>query len=383
VIAAAALSLAAAPTATAERAVALRYYTTLVEFDTATPDFYVEHPITGVGAGEQLQSIAYRPSDGRVYGVSAQGGNIHRLYTLDPNTGAATLVGPAAGADFTAVEATDFDPVADVLRVTDAFFGVLPENGRIDPATGARLDVPNDTDLSARFIEGIAYAPGSAPGLTTLYAIKSDPSPTFGTIGAADSTPSSPTGPNGGVYTPLGPLGAASDNRAPFDISAQTGIGYAVLVNNTNIGFYRINPAAAPGPVATLIGHAGFAHDFVVRGLAILPGDGPKPPPPPPTCGRSSATITGTDASETIKGTKGSDVIAGLGGNDKIIAGNGNDTVCGGDGNDKINGGAGIDRLSGGAGKDKLNGSGGKPDVCYGDAGKDKSSGSCEKVRSA
>ncbi|MEA2346933.1 MAG: hypothetical protein QOG62_720 [Thermoleophilaceae bacterium] len=374
------VALLAAPTASAERAIGLRADGTLLEFDTATPGFDVQHPITGVGAGEHLQSIAYRPSDGRVYGVSAESGSKHRLYTLDPNTGAATLVGPAAGADFLSVNGIDFDPVADELRVTDYLYF---ENGRINPATGARADLPNDTKLSAFNISGIAYAPGSAPGLTTLYAIRADPgNPTLGIIGGIDGSPS----PNLGVYTPLAPLGAVSDNAAaaPFDISAQTGIGYAVLINNIHAGFYRINPAAAPGPVATLIGPAGSEEGKgFIRGLAIMPGDGPKPPPAQLTCQGKAVTVPGTDGADSLKGTNGRDVIAGLGGNDKVVAGGGNDVVCGGDGNDNINGNAGKDKLYGEAGKDKLNGSGGKGDVCNGGPGKDKGTGSCEKAPSA
>jgi hypothetical protein len=383
-IAAATVVLIAAPTASAERAIALSFNSSgtsgsLAEFDTETPSFFEElPPVSGLGSGEELRSIAYRPSNGRLYGLtqaSGPGGTTTRTYTIDPDSAVATLVGPPAGITLSFI-AMDFDPVADVIRVGGG------ENARIDPDTGARLDVPDDTDLPLDTrIGGIAYDRSTSPppGATTLYAINSAPQggdPTVGTIGGIDGSPS----PNLGTYTPIAKLGVPSTNLwSVFDISPQTGTGYATLSDGSTELFYKI-ALSGTEPAATLVGEADFSKDFVVTGLAILPGEGPKPPI---SCQGKTVTIPGTDSADSLKGTNGRDVIAGLGGNDKIVGRNGNDIVCGGDGNDNINGNAGKDKLYGDAGKDKLNGSGGKGDFCSGGAGKDKSTGSCEKARSA
>lgn len=96
----------------------------LVSFNRDTPGTArTTVSITGLQAGENLVGIDYRPADGLLYGVGSSG----RIYTLNPETGAATLKSTLAadssdtGAPFTALAGTDFgvdfNPVADRLRV--------------------------------------------------------------------------------------------------------------------------------------------------------------------------------------------------------------------------------------------------------------------------
>ena len=83
--------------------------------------------VTGLQAGEVLLGIDFRPSDGNLYGV----GNTSRIYTLDPNTGVATLkstlVADAADTTlpFASLDGTEFgvdvNPAADRLRVVGTF----------------------------------------------------------------------------------------------------------------------------------------------------------------------------------------------------------------------------------------------------------------------
>src|SRR4051812_36939177 len=62
----------------------------LASFDTARPDVIRSlTPITGLQAAETILGIDSRPVTGQVYALGSTG----RLYTLDPATGASTLVG--------------------------------------------------------------------------------------------------------------------------------------------------------------------------------------------------------------------------------------------------------------------------------------------------
>jgi Ca2+-binding RTX toxin-like protein len=367
-----------------------------VEFDTSTPDFVVKRTVTGVAAGTRLEAIDLRPSNGKIYGVarvpaSVLGDENFYTYEIDPDTAIATLKGGPAvldpGNNGLGV-GMDFDPVADQIRLVTAGNALSNENGRINPDTGAL--VMHDTGLTPTPVEirGIAYDrsdtdPATA---TTLYGIDKQTS-SLVMIGGVDGTPS----PSAGAVTALAPLGVTFDSDPGFDISPQTGVGYASLGSGVDHRLYRIPLTPGPGPNAALVGDIDDG-DTPLGGLTILPGDGPKKPADPgggggdgepATCAGKNVTIPGTVGDDSLKGTTGADVIAGGPGRDKIVGRGGNDIVCGGDGNDNINGSAGKDKLYGNAGKDKLNGSGGKGDLCNGGAGKDKSTKSCEKTRSA
>ena len=69
--------------------------------------------ITGVGVGEEVVGIDFRPFNGELYALTADTGNTGRLYTVNPISGAAsalTLVG--ALTNITARAGIDFNPVA-------------------------------------------------------------------------------------------------------------------------------------------------------------------------------------------------------------------------------------------------------------------------------
>src|SRR6185503_11649666 len=70
---------------------------TLVTFDTASPTvFSGAQPITGLGAGEVLVGADFRPATGQLFALTRDAGGAGRLYTIDTNTAAATLVAPLA-----------------------------------------------------------------------------------------------------------------------------------------------------------------------------------------------------------------------------------------------------------------------------------------------
>src|SRR5687768_423284 len=92
----------------------------LLKFDSETPaDVLSDVAITGLQGGESVLGIDARPKTGQLYAL----GSNERLYTLDPNTGAATFVA-ALSADpgdsinpFTDLDGDDFgidfNPLSD------------------------------------------------------------------------------------------------------------------------------------------------------------------------------------------------------------------------------------------------------------------------------
>jgi Domain of unknown function (DUF4394) len=240
------LTLAAAPTA---RAFALTSDAKLLTFSPnapSTPSTIVT--ITGLQPSERLLGIDLRPADGKLYAPSTS----NRLYTLDPKTGAASLVATlaAAGGDdqpFTGFTATahgvDFNPAADLLRVVDTNL----QNDRIVPSARNDLkpgDVFSDTPLrpGTPAIVGAAYSDNYAGSpWTTLYTIDADSDVLF-LQGGTQGTPS----PNGGTLTPIGKLGIDVTGEVGFDIvGGHNGLAIAAVQTSATLSeLYSVNLSA-------------------------------------------------------------------------------------------------------------------------------------------
>ena len=232
--------------ARAETIVGLAENNNLVIFDSARPSAILSAlPITNTG-GDTLLGIDFRPATGQLYGLGHLGAPGVRLYTIDPVTGAATLVSaltadPADPTDpYTDVFGTDFgvnfNPVVDRIRVvTDT-----GQNLRVNPVTGGII-----TDTPLAFAAGdpnagqipkvvdAAYSNNVANATsTTLYGLEGiDPdlrcqkTQTDGTVvkalclvrqGGADGAAPSP---NSGQLFTLGPFGKEGIKAKGFDIS--------------------------------------------------------------------------------------------------------------------------------------------------------------------
>jgi hypothetical protein len=121
--------------------VALTQNSQLLQFDSATPGTTsAPVAITGVASGFRLVGMDLRPANSQIYALAVSANPaINRLYTLNRNTGAATLAAtlsePIAGTNF----GIDFNPVADRLRVVSD----TGQNYRINVATGETfIDLP-------------------------------------------------------------------------------------------------------------------------------------------------------------------------------------------------------------------------------------------------
>ncbi len=197
--------------------------------------------VTGLPAGVELVGIDTRPANGQLVGVADN----DRLYTLNPDTGAATVVGSTAfapglsGASF----GVDFNPTVDRLRlVSDA-----EQNKRINPDTGANVDDPAITGPEdgainpAGDLVGSAYT-NSEPGAadTTLYGVDS------GTDQLVLQNP-----PNAGTLTNVGPLGINASGNLGYDIVPEDNQGFVACDDPQGTAgpvdptLYSVNPGGA------------------------------------------------------------------------------------------------------------------------------------------
>ena len=248
----------------------------LISFDTANAAL-VNPPlaVSGLGTGENLVGIDFRPQNGMLYGLATAPSSQVRLYAISQRTGVATpltatpvgfsnLVGgvpapiPITGVNF----GFDFNPSVDRIRVTtDTGF-----NFRINPNTGALVDSNNDgtngiqpdaainTAAAGTFtVDGTAYTNNTQNFITNA----GTPAPT--TQYTLDSTGNRlfiQTPPNSGTQT-MGQVvmlgGAVLDFTGVngFDIpagvdvatsgTAATGSGFASLTTATGTRLYSIN----------------------------------------------------------------------------------------------------------------------------------------------
>jgi hypothetical protein len=217
-----------------------------------------------------------------LYGVSVDGSNIGRIYTLNTTTGAATLastlstplpVQPGYG--------TDFNPVVDRLRIVSTS-GL---NLRVNVDTGA---VTVDTALTyavgdPRFgipptISGSAYSNNVAGALsTTLYDVDIE----LHQLDTQDP-------PNNGTLHTTGDLTVTPNSieRAGLDILTTGGTDSAFALLSTQAsdnGFYTVNLGSG---AATFVGDIGIIRkqieDIAAAPVIGPPGGGTPGTPLPP-----------------------------------------------------------------------------------------------------
>ncbi|GGH62969.1 hypothetical protein HNQ91_002627 [Filimonas zeae] len=204
--------------------------------------------VGGLGTGEVIAGIDFRPANGQLYGITlTPAGNFARLYTFNLGTGLATAVGSgfALTAGTTAL-GFDFNPTVDKIRlVTD-----LGQNLRLSPVDGTISNTDLTLNPATLLISGAAYTNSFAGAAsTTLFVLnstrlyKQDP-------------------PNNGVLTETGSLGVTAESTNGFDIGGTTNQGYALLTVAGATRLYTIN---------TTTGMAAAGRDYPnkVTGFAV------------------------------------------------------------------------------------------------------------------
>ncbi|MEM6640667.1 MAG: DUF4394 domain-containing protein [Pseudomonadota bacterium] len=219
--------------------------------------------ITGLGDGERLYSIDYRPNTGELYGLGSHG----QLYTINTSTGAATAVGSGFstalnGGSF----GFDFNPVIDKIRIV----GDSNQNIVADPDTGA-ANIASTINVfygSGDVNEGAdpnvvhhAYS-GNVPNSTAtqLYAIdtnldilvtQSNNAGELGTVGALGVDVSDiggfDIGSDGFAFLMTGPL--VPDTSTLFMIDLNTGAAIELGHLGLTVSGLAVRPVPVPGAV--------------------------------------------------------------------------------------------------------------------------------------
>ncbi|WP_245326202.1 DUF4394 domain-containing protein [Hymenobacter wooponensis] len=194
----------------------------LLIFNPTTPGTSIAKPITGLGSGETVVGLDFRPVNGQLYAVTSAS----RLFTLNASSGAATLVAtismPLQGTSF----GVDFNPAVDRIRVVSN----TGQNLRINPTDGVAL---KDGNLNPGMpaVTGAAYS-NNVPGTATT---------TLFDIDVASDKLFRQMPPNDGTLLEVGALGVNAEASTGFDIGGASNAAYALLEVAGRTGLYRIN----------------------------------------------------------------------------------------------------------------------------------------------
>jgi hypothetical protein len=236
---------------------------TLILFNSNDPGKTQSVKVTGVSG--MLLGIDYRPADGLLYGVTSA----NNIYTIDPTTGAATLVstltvafdgGPRSG--------VDFNPQSDRLRLV----GSNGQNLRAYAGIGAAA-----TDGA------LAYAPtdphfGTKPGITAAAYTNSVAGAPFTKtfdIDADLDILALQEPPNDGVLVTVGSLGIDFGPVGGFDIITDgSGRDSAFAVSGPTL--YAIDLATGAATSLGTVGDAGVnLIGLAAAGTTDMPGAKP------------------------------------------------------------------------------------------------------------
>jgi len=253
-------SLALVSASRGESIVALTSGNRLLLFDSGTPGTVTKTLTVTTASNEPLVAIDFRPATGDLYGIASPSG---RLYILNITTNAASIPPTAP----TAITGTgfgfDFNPVADVLRVTSD----ADQNLRLNPTTGALINIDTALNYSAGDahaganpnVVGSAYTNNFAgAGATILYGIDSG----FDTLVIQET-------PNQGILRTVGGLGVDTSDAVGFDISQGSGVAYASLTVGGTTGLYTVNLATGLATLAGNIGSAGTLGGETILDIAV------------------------------------------------------------------------------------------------------------------
>ncbi len=243
--------------------------TSLVTVDSATPGTIARTvTVSGLGTGETLGGIDYRPASPRLlYSIS----NTGQLYVVNAVSGTAAKIGgtPAVPLSLVGSPAVgfDFNPTVDRIRlVTTARtdYRLNPNDGTLAATDGNLTYAATDANAAATpRVAGAAYTNSVAGATTTtLYVIDTQ----NGAAAARLATQGGGTvSPNSGTLFTVGSTGVITNNNVGFDIGSG-GTAYATLTNPTSgvTSLYTVNLATG---TATLVG--ALSGSTTYNGLAV------------------------------------------------------------------------------------------------------------------
>lgn len=223
--------------------------------------------ITGLGAGESVVGLDFRPADGDLFAVTSAG----NLLIVDPATAIATPIQPISG-DGTALTSArfgvDFNPAANALRIVgdDGLNLRVPTAALVSPAPSPAVNTLVDGRMG--YLQGVTAAaytnpnPGSTG--TALFVIDSDND----VLMTQDA--------NVGRLTEVGALGIDVSEVSGYDIF-QTALGnehYAILTVAGVSALYSLDPATgAATQIAPLAAGTYKGLIIVNDDLLLLPNE--------------------------------------------------------------------------------------------------------------
>lgn len=218
----------------------------LVTFNPQTPGTVISVGNIGVGSGEQVVGLDFRPADGKLHAVTSTG----RSLIIDPATALATAIQPITGTG-TALAGTrvgvDFNPAANALRIIgdDGLNLRVPTAALVAPAPA--LPVNTLVDGRMGYLQGVTAAAYTNPNPgatgTALFVIDTQNDQLF----TQDA--------NVGRLTLVGPLDVDASAANGYDI-VQVGADnehYALLTVGTTTGLYSLNPTTGAATLITAL----------------------------------------------------------------------------------------------------------------------------------
>ena len=226
-----------------------------------------EVSFTGLAANETVVQIDFRPANEQLYGLTSN----NRIVTIDPTSGAATLVSTTPFTTATLVSPVmDVNPIDDYLRVISSSSGSTAAfNGRVNPTNGMLIQ----TDAVPTF-DPDDVNDGEVPQLAAIAYTNSRTNATTTTLyGLEVTTQTLVRITNAGVLTTVGTLDRGFVSQAGFDIvrergdqdNDEVGTPYVIIAPRGGTSrFYNFNLSSANTSQEDRIDG-----DRIIRGMAV------------------------------------------------------------------------------------------------------------------
>ncbi|MBB5351686.1 hypothetical protein HNR46_001925 [Haloferula luteola] len=224
-------------------------------FDSSSPGIASGAPVTisGLGSGESLLGIDFRPATGQLFGLGSSGS----LYTLNLSSGVASQVGSGFGSALSATSyGFDFNPVIDRIRIV----------GDDDSNTVGHPDLGTATIVTSVFYDSGDVNFGANPNVVHhAYTNSFSPAPSSTQLYAIDTALDILVAQanSAGTLTTIGSLGIDAMDLGGFDI-APDGTAYAAFSNGLVTTLYTLDLTTGS---ATMIGNPTGS----LSGLAVVP----------------------------------------------------------------------------------------------------------------
>lgn len=195
-------------------------------FNPTTTTAPINKAITGLGVGESIVGIDFRPATNQLYGLATTALGMAKLYSFNLSTGAATGIGSGFTINTSSTQfGFDFNPTVDRIRVVTN----SGQNLRLNPNDGTIAATDANLNPGTPMISGAAYTNNFVGATTTvLYVLD------MGKLYKQDP-------PNNGTLVEVGSLGVNAESLNGFDIGARSNTAYALLTVAGATKVYTIN----------------------------------------------------------------------------------------------------------------------------------------------